>query len=136
MNNTDTVLPATTQPWPYSHHSDLSYADTNKITPPHNNDVPCKITALKINPTGKKYTLPTDDELTIDLIGIAHQIELQERGFAYKQEEKLIEEAELATQAAREAAEERELQAIEARGGNHEAQGSQREEETGAGKKT
>jgi hypothetical protein len=76
---------------------------------------------LKINPTtGKKFTLPADDDLMIDLVGIAHQIESQEHGFAYEQEEKLVKEAELATQEAhaaaeaeREAVEERELQAIE-----------------------
>jgi hypothetical protein len=32
-NNTDTVSPATTQPWPYSHHSGLNHADTDKMTP-------------------------------------------------------------------------------------------------------
>jgi hypothetical protein len=58
--------------------------------------------------------------VTINLVGIAHQIESQERGFAYEQDELLAKEVELVSQndraaaeAAREEAEEEELRAIE-----------------------
>jgi hypothetical protein len=91
-----------------------------KTTPPRNNDVPKEITAGNFQTTGKKYTLPDEDEVTIDLVGIAHQIESQERGFVYEQDELLAKEVEIVSQndraaaeAAREEAEKEELRAIE-----------------------
>jgi hypothetical protein len=116
------VSPATTLPWAYSHcSSDDNAADEKeKVTPLRTENVPKEITAGKFNTSGKKYTLGDDDDGSIDLIGIAHQIESQELGFAYEQEFQLAKEVELATQEARataeaerEAAEERELQEIE-----------------------
>jgi hypothetical protein len=116
------VSPATTLPWAYSHCSsdDNAAVKKEKVTPLCTKNVPKEITAGKFNTSGKKYTLGDDDDVSIDLIGVAHQIESQERGFAYEQEFQLSKEVELATQEARaaaeaerEAAEERELQAIE-----------------------
>jgi hypothetical protein len=97
--------------------------DKEKMTPLRTEkNIPTKITAPRpsINGTGKKYTLADDDdEVTVDLIGIANQIESQERGFAYEQEQRLIKEVEfvsqndrVAAEAAREEAEEAELRAI------------------------
>jgi hypothetical protein len=91
------------------------------MTPPWNDDVPKQITTgKKYNTTGKTFTLPDGNVSDIDLVGIAHQIESQERGFAYEQEEQLVREVELVTQndhaaaeAAREEAEEEEVRAIE-----------------------
>jgi hypothetical protein len=111
------VSPATTLPWLYSRCSDDN-ADEEKektTTPARTQNVPKEITACKNN------TLADDDDVSdIDLVGIAHQIESQERAFAYEQELQVAKEVELATQEARaaaeaerEAAEERELRAIE-----------------------
>jgi hypothetical protein len=90
-NNTDLVSLATTQQWPYSHHSDLNYDEKDKMTPHRNNNMPKEITALKANHTGgTKFNL-RDDDSDIDLVGIAHQIEeLQQRCSAYEQEERLF----------------------------------------------
>jgi hypothetical protein len=55
------ILPATTQPWLWSHHSDLNYANNDKVTPSHNDDMPKEITAVTLNTTGKKFSLPDDD---------------------------------------------------------------------------
>jgi hypothetical protein len=120
-NKKSEVSPATTLPWPFSPHSDLEEDEKEPTTTPaRTQNVPKEITAGKFNTTGKKYTLPDEDEVTVDLLGIAHQIESQERGFAYEQEEQLVKEVEEVTQndraaaeAARDRAEERELQAIE-----------------------
>jgi hypothetical protein len=102
------VSPATTLPWPYSHCSDDN-ADEEKekmTTPAHTQNVPKEITACKFNTTGKNNTLANDDDVSdIDLVGIAHQIESQERAFAYEQEFQLVKEVELATQEACAAAE-------------------------------
>jgi hypothetical protein len=125
--NNSEVSPATTLPWPYIRHSDDEYDDDDKekMTPLRTDkNIPTEITAARpsINDTGKKYTLADDDEdeATIDLIGIANQIESQERGYAYEQEKELVKEVELVTQndraaveAARKEAEEAELRAIE-----------------------
>jgi hypothetical protein len=45
-NNTDLVSPMTTEPWPYSHHSDLHYDKKDKMTPPCNDDVSKEITVV------------------------------------------------------------------------------------------
>jgi hypothetical protein len=116
------VSPATTLPWAYSRCSSDDNAANKKemVAPLRTENVPKEITAGKFNTSGKKYTLRDDDDGSINLIGIAHQIESQELGFAYEQEFQLAKEVELATQEARataeaerEAAEERELQEIE-----------------------
>jgi hypothetical protein len=90
--NNSKVSPATTLPWPYSHHSDDEYDDDDKekMSPLcTDKNIPTEITAARpssINDTGKKFTLADDDEdeVMIDLIGITNQIELQERGYAYE----------------------------------------------------
>jgi hypothetical protein len=76
------VSPATTLPWLYSRCSDDNADEENEktTTPARTQNVPKEITAGKFNTTGKKYSLADNDDVSdIDVVGIAHQIESQER---------------------------------------------------------
>jgi hypothetical protein len=114
------VSPATTEPWPYSKHSDVNWCEKQQeantaMTPFRPGDVPKTVTVMtrkSLNSTGRKFLLPDSDDSDIDLPAIARQIEeSQQRELAHNQEEAMIKDIELATQEARAAAEEARMEA-------------------------
>jgi hypothetical protein len=92
-DSTELVSPATTLPWPYSQHSEVS-------------DDAEKQPTMKTPPYRKKYFLPGSDDSSVDLVAVARGIEeSQQRAIAYEQEEQMIKDAELITQEAKASAE-------------------------------
>jgi hypothetical protein len=78
-NNTkkDFVSPNTTLPWPYSHHSNLNYMENGGTIQDNkkDSDVPDEI--LVASNDGLD-----DEEESLDLVGIAHQIKERDQNLA------------------------------------------------------
>lgn len=94
-NMKDWVSPNMTQPWPYSHHSDVNYMEKNANEKKDDQDnktnsgVPDEIfVASNFKERGKfKYVDTSLDGHSLVLVGIARQIEERDRNIARELEE-------------------------------------------------